>query len=104
MNANFSHQTEFDEAVLGAILVDEDARNLAMTRIGRDDFAREINSIIFEAVHDLYHKQAPFDRYTVASLLAERNLLEAVGGRHYLVALAENASPWHIEYHVEQLI
>ena len=96
--------TGYEEAVLGAILVDEDARNLAMVKVKRDDFAREIHSLIFEAVHDLYHKQAPIDRYTVISLLKERDLFDAVGGRQYLFDLAEGAAPWHIDYHIKGLI
>ena len=59
------HDIEAEQAVLGAMLTDKDAVIESLEVLNKDDFYREDNKIIFEAIFNLYNKAEPIDIITV---------------------------------------
>ncbi len=83
---------EAEEAVLGSVLIDQDAMIKIADTIKVDDFYAEKNRIVYQAMIDLYGKREPIDALSMASLLEDRTKLKEIGGRAYLASLT-NAVP-----------
>ncbi len=82
-------QLEAEQSVLGGILLDSDGLPAALEVLKGDEFYRDAHRVIFRAAQELFERNAPIDLVTVADYLAQKNLLEAVGGAAYLASLAE---------------
>ena len=74
------HSTESEEAVLGGILVDNDAINIAVERLRPDDFYRSANRAIFAAMIALVEKREPIDVVTLSEQLRSMGALDESGG------------------------
>ena len=91
------HDTEAEQAILGSMLTDQDAVIDAVEVLKPEDFYREDNKFIYEAILNLYNKAEPIDIITVKSELTTMGKFEVVGGFEYLgtlpdkVPLASNA-------------
>ncbi|MGA9597876.1 MAG: replicative DNA helicase, partial [Acidimicrobiia bacterium] len=83
------HSVEAEESVLGAVLLDSDAANIALERLQPDDFYRPSHQAIFDVVLDLFNKNEPVDAVTVAEGLRRSDMLERVGGLAYLTQLLD---------------
>ena len=59
-------------------------------RLKPENFFRPAHRIIFEAVYDLTVRRIPVDPIALADTLQAKGQLEAVGGKAYLVELADN--------------
>jgi len=81
---------EAEIAVLGALMIDENAIIKIADFLMPDDFYRSAHRTIFEAMLRLYEKQEPIDVLNVANVLKEQKKLEAVGGQNYLAELVGN--------------
>ncbi|EIT86104.1 replicative DNA helicase [Fictibacillus macauensis ZFHKF-1] len=91
---------EAEQAVLGAIFLEPEALVTASEILLPDDFYRASHQRIYQVMLSLSEKGEPVDLVTVTSDLANRKLLEEIGGVSYLSDLA-NASPTaaNIEYY-----
>jgi len=85
----FPHSLEAERALLGSILLDNGALNLALEVIGKDDFYSEANRVTFEKMLELSEKSRTVDLVTLSEELAKEGLLEKVGGAGYLAALTD---------------
>jgi replicative DNA helicase len=74
---------EAEEAVLGSILIDPDARAVVAAILAPEDFSREDNRCIYQAMVDL--GDTPADAVTVSALLDERGQLDGLGWGIFLV-------------------
>ena len=83
------HDTETEQAVIGSMLTDQDAVLDAIETLKPDDFYREDNKYIYEAILNLYNKAEPIDIITVKNELMSMKKLEVVGGLEYLAALPD---------------
>ena len=83
------HDIEAEQAVIGSMLTDKDAVMLGVEKLKVDNFYREDNKAIFEAIVNLYNKSEPIDLITVKSELTSMGLFEKVGGMEYLVLLPD---------------
>lgn len=83
------HDTEAEQAVLGSMLTDVDAVVDAIEILKPDDFYREDNKNIYEAMLNLYGKAEPIDVITVKSELTSMGKFEVVGGLEYLATLPD---------------
>jgi len=81
--------TEAEEAVLGAMLINPNAIPVACDALVRDDFWRESHGVVFDAVRRLYAAGSEVDVVTVSAELEREGALERVGGRDFVHALAE---------------
>ncbi len=69
----------------------EDSSGLpaALEVLKGDEFYKESHRIIFSTIQDLFEENEPVDILTVTNRLAERKLLESIGGASYLASLTE---------------
>jgi replicative DNA helicase len=82
---------EVEEALLGALLIDEDVVIRIIDLLKPDDFSKKENQIVYQAVLDLFERRMGIDLVTVGNRLKDKNLLEAIGGQSYLVYLIHKA-------------
>jgi replicative DNA helicase len=89
------HNLEIEQALLGAILVDNSSFNRALEILASDggDFYKEAHRKIFLIALELSEKNEPIDAITLAERLRVRNQLEEVGGVSYVAFLTDNAAP-----------
>ena len=78
---------EAEMAVLGSLLIDEDAVPSAIELLQPANFYRDSHRKIFDAVLRLFSTQKAVDLVTVTEDLKAAGHLEAVGGSHYLASL-----------------
>ena len=83
------HDLEAEQAILGSMLTDKDAVISAIEVLREEDFYREDNKAIYEAIFNLYNRAEPVDIITVKSELESMGKFEQVGGLEYLAELPE---------------
>ena len=83
------HDIEAEQAILGSMLTDQDAVVDAIEVLKPEDFYREDNKYIYEAMSNLYSRGEPIDIITVKSELTSMQKFEAVGGIEYLALLPD---------------
>ena len=84
------HSIEAEQAVLGGLMLDNEAWSNVAERLNSDDFYRRDHAKIFRAVEVLANDSKPFDVVTLAEWLRSHEQLSDVGGMAYLGQLAEN--------------
>jgi replicative DNA helicase len=91
---------ELEEAILGAMLIDERASGQVVDIVTKDSFYKEAHSEIFDTMADLFKEGDSIDLLTVSAALRKRGTLKAVGGDAYLARLSQKvSSSAHSEYH-----
>jgi replicative DNA helicase len=80
---------EAEQAVLGAILLDNDAIITVMDILQPEDFYRAAHRIIYESMVELYDAEQPIDLITLVNHLQRRKQLEGIGGFGYLTRLLD---------------
>jgi replicative DNA helicase len=91
---------EAEEAVLGALLIDPDAVIKVASFLRADDFYRERNGWVYQAVLDLHEQRQPADFLTLVDELERRDQLQQVGGATYITSLINNVpSAVHVEFY-----
>ena len=78
---------EAEMAVLGSMLLDEDAIAVASESLDANSFYRDSHRKIFEAIIGLYNSNKAVDLITLTNELKKNNILEEVGGASNLTAL-----------------
>ncbi len=81
------HNLEAEESLLGAMLLSPDAIAEAQEIIQPDDFYREANQKIYEAIIELYVGGEPVDAITLSDALKKKGWLEDIGGKGYVHTL-----------------
>ncbi|OEF97339.1 replicative DNA helicase [Desulfuribacillus alkaliarsenatis] len=82
------HHVEAEQAVLGSILLDNNALITVSEFLQPEDFYRKNHEIIYRAAIDIYEKNEPVDLVTLTTHLQSKQLIEAAGGITYLTELA----------------
>jgi replicative DNA helicase len=80
---------EAERALLGSIILDNGALNLAVGTVGRDDFFSESHRTVFSKMVDLSEKSRIIDLVTLSEEISKEGLLEKVGGAAYLAVLTD---------------
>ena len=80
---------EAERALLGSILLDNTALNLALEGVGKDDFFSEAHRITFDKMLAISERNRTIDLVTLSEELAKDGLLEKAGGAAYLSALTD---------------
>jgi replicative DNA helicase len=81
------HSLDAERAVIGGILLDNDAMHVVLQVLKKNDFYSEANARLYEAMTVLYSAGTPIDTVTLRSEIAARGLLAAIGGDDYLLDL-----------------
>lgn len=84
------HSVEAEQAVLGGLMLSNEAWDRIADRLAEDDFYRRDHRQIFRAVSELAEKGQPFDVVTLREWLSSRGELEDSGGAGYLISLAKD--------------
>ncbi|UCE04045.1 MAG: replicative DNA helicase [Candidatus Latescibacterota bacterium] len=94
------HSLEAEVAVLGAILLEQEALPRALELLGADCFYKSAHRTIFQAAIQLFERREPVDIVTLTNELRKMDRLEAVGGTVALSTLLDSvATAANIEYH-----
>src|ERR671934_360899 len=83
------HNLEAERSVLGAILLHNDAFNLAAEVIDASDFFRDAHRRIFDKMVKLSERSAAIDLVTLKDELGRSGELDEVGGPAYIAALVD---------------
>lgn len=89
-NKPLPQNIEAEKSVLAACMLNEEAVEELVLKLKPENFFRPAHRIIFEAVCDLNIRRIPVDQISLADTLNASGQLEAVGGKSYLVELADN--------------
>lgn len=97
------HSLDAEVAVLGAMLLDpEVASSVVRDRISEQHFYHAPHAVIFREIAALQDALHAVDMITLTQRLADKNLLEEIGGAVYLSDLiARVPTAAHVEHYVE---
>jgi len=91
---------EAEQAVLGGLLLDQEAMAKVLDIVNGEDFYRPDHGLIYETCSDLFAKNQPIDLITLTNALEAKKKLKEVGGASYLSSLVANtASAANIVHH-----
>lgn len=83
------HSLEAERALLGSILLDNAALNLATGIVAKDDFFSEAHRLTFEKMQEISSRNRTIDLVTLSEELSKEGLLEKAGGAAYLASLTD---------------
>jgi replicative DNA helicase len=96
------HNLEAERSVLGAILVQNDAFNLAAQLIKSEDFYRDAHRRIFDSMAALSERSHAIDFVTLKEELSRSGNLDEVGGPAYVASLADGVPrATNVEYYAK---
>lgn len=84
------HSMEAEQAVLGGLMIDNQAWDHVADRVQQDDFYLYDHRIVFRAINELAAKNQPFDVITLSDWLDNRKELSEPSVLAYLATLARN--------------
>ncbi len=84
------HSIEAEQAVLGALMLDNSTWEKVADRLAAEDFYRRDHQIIYRTLGELAEANEPGDAVTVSERLEQTGELDDVGGLAYLAALAKD--------------
>ena len=94
------HNLEAERSVLGAILVHNDAFNLAAQVIDSGDFYRDAHRRIFDRMVQLNERNQAIDFVTLKEELSRAGEIDEVGGPAYVASLADGVPrATNVEYY-----
>ncbi len=80
---------EAEKAILGAMILSDDAIGIAMENLDSFYFYETRHQKIFESVKDLYAARRNIDLITLSDFLSNKGLFDSIGGKAYLTELAD---------------
>ena len=86
------HSVEAEQALLGGLMLDDDAWLRVADRVTATDFYRPGHRVVFEVMAALADRNEAMDMITVSEALSARGLLEKAGGNAYLAELTEGSA------------
>ena len=88
---------DLEEAVLGAMLIDEKGVNEVIDILSPEVFYKKSHQLIFESIQRLFRESEPIDLLTVSADLKKNKNFEVIGGDFYLCLLYTSPSPRDVE-------
>lgn len=93
---------EAEMAVLGSMLLSNDAVVRAMEKITEDAFYKEAHKIVFSVIVELFDRAVPVDMIVIADELKKRNKLDQAGGVSYIASLVNTVpSAAHVDHYLD---
>jgi replicative DNA helicase len=91
---------DLEEAVLGAMMLEQTAVNAVIDILGPDSFYKPSHQRIFDTIQNLFNDSEPIDLLTVTEALRKEGNLELVGGAYAVANLTTRiASTANVEFH-----
>lgn len=92
--------TDVEEAVLGALMLEQDAYQIVSGILDENCFYKEEHRKVFLAVKEVSESDNPVDLLSVTQLLKNKGQLDAIGGAAHITRLVGKvSSAAHIEFH-----
>jgi replicative DNA helicase len=92
--------TDIEEAVLGALLIEEKAIEEAFPLLHAETFYKDVHQKIYVVIQKLYTENSKIDMLTVCEELRKNGELDIVGGPYFISKLASRvASASNIMFH-----
>lgn len=87
-----AHDTELEQLILGAILLDGKAMVTVMGHLSPERFYDPKNATVFEVMAELYIQNSPIDLLTVTQGVRKKRLLDQAGGPAYIASLTNRVA------------
>ncbi|MGX2969082.1 replicative DNA helicase [Ursidibacter sp. B-7004-1] len=84
------HSLEAEQAVLGAIMLNNEQWDNVAERVQSTDFYNYAHKLIYEQMIELVRNHQPIDLITLDQALKNKGILEDIGGFAYLAELSKN--------------
>lgn len=81
---------EAERALLGCMLLDEEARIKVLENFKKDFFYSQANQKIFSSILKLFENGERCDVVTLTEILKKENILDEIGGPEYILNIAES--------------
>jgi replicative DNA helicase len=95
------NNTDAEQAVLGALLIDHEAINTVAGGVKSEYFYDGKNSIIFETCLELFEQRKPIDLLTLTAALKKKKKFEVIGSASYLASLTNSVpTAANIEHYI----
>jgi replicative DNA helicase len=99
------HSLEAEEAVLGAVLLDQKALAKVMEILREEHFYSAANQKIYRGVLDLFNRNVTADLVTVTDWLKQNKLLDGIGGAEYVSNVVGNVlTTANVEHHARVVL
>lgn len=96
------HNIEAEEATLGSVLLDPPALPRVVDYVRADDFYRQANGRIFDAILQLWDRGESIDLITLTNELQSEGQLDRVGGAAYVSSLTTSVpTSANVEYYAQ---
>jgi len=96
------HNLEAERSVLGAILIQNDAYNMAVELLRPEDFYRDAHRRIFDKIIALAERRMAVDFVTLKEELGRAGELDTVGGPAYIASLVDGVPrSTNVEYYAK---
>jgi replicative DNA helicase len=93
---------EAEQSILAAMILDKDLVDEVIARVSQEEFYRPAHQKIFSSMVELSERHVPIDQLSLAERLEARGELAEVGGKSYIIELANNDyALFNWEHHVE---
>lgn len=96
---------EFEEMVLGALMLDKNAMALVVDILKPHHFYKDAHMMVFKAIEQLYYQNKPVDMATVTLQLRTNGILDKIGGPFFITELTKHiVRADNIEYHAQIIV
>ena len=89
-NKQVPSNIEAEKSVLAACVLNGEILEETVLKLKPNDFFRPAHQVIFESITNLNARRIPVDQISLADNLNSTGQLEAIGGRSYIIELADN--------------
>lgn len=94
--------TEAEQALLGAVLLDQKLQGEIISKLTEDDFYEESNKTVFKNMQSIFLRNKPVDMVTLLDEAEKNNNLSEAGGTNYLINLSRvTPSAANYNYYLE---
>jgi replicative DNA helicase len=90
-NIELPHNLDAEQAALAAMILDREVVEDAVVAIRAEDFFKPEHQMIFQAIVEMVGQHTPVDQLTLADKLDAQGKLKAVGGKDYILTLADKS-------------
>lgn len=99
------HALELEEAVLGALLLDQKVQSEIIDFLHPEMFYTDAHQRIYRVIKEIFGTTDPIDMLTVTNALKKAGELDMVGGAYYIAQLTRRVgSAANIEYHARIIL
>ena len=104
-NRQMPHSTDAEQALLGAMMLDERVCEDVKLKLNADDFYHHRHKIIYEAMMALLEQGIGIDVTTVTAFLQDHQRISEIGGVEYILTIFESvATTAHAAHYMEMVL